>query len=107
MPPIFYSTQKSTIWDGINRGSPRSSQISHLLLYHSLWLLVPGLSSHYFLYNKLLMYVSNGHVLLQKMATRFCEFEEPLRTNYFTHDIVLQGTIDDYSGKLIRNHLSC
>ena len=39
------------------RGSLHTSQISHLVLYPSLWLLVPGLSSHfchYFLYNLLL-----------------------------------------------------
>ena len=30
------------------RGSPHTSQISHLILYPSLWLLVPGLSSQFF-----------------------------------------------------------
>ena len=41
----------------IYRGSLHTSQISHLLLYPSLRLLVPGLSSHFchcFLYNQLL-----------------------------------------------------
>jgi hypothetical protein len=62
------------------RGSPHTSQISHLLLYPSLWLLVPGLSSqfcHYFLYNLLLRaaLVSN---IWGEMATRFCKLREPL-----------------------------
>ena len=39
------------------RGSLHTSQVSHLLLYLSLWLLFPGLSSHFcycFLYNLVL-----------------------------------------------------
>ena len=49
-----------------SQGSLHTSQISHLLLYPSLWLLVSGLSSqfcHYFLYNLLI---------------RFCKLWEPL-----------------------------
>ena len=30
-----------------SKGSPHTSQISHLIVYPSLWLLVPGLSSQY------------------------------------------------------------
>ena len=55
-------------------------QISNLLLYPSLWLLVPGLSIHFFhcfLYNLLLRsaLVSN---IFGDMATRFCMLQEPL-----------------------------
>ena len=44
----------TSIMQFVFRGSLHTSQISHLLLKPSLWLLVPGLSSHFchsFLYN--------------------------------------------------------
>ena len=50
-------------------GALCTSQISHLLLYPSLWLLVPGLSSHF------------CHCYLVEMATRFCKLQEPLPLN--------------------------
>ena len=54
---ITSKVMKSDKMGDSSRGSPHTSQISHLLLYPSLWLLVPGLSSqfcHTFLYNLLL-----------------------------------------------------
>ena len=63
----------------IVKGSLRTSQISHLLLYPSLWLLVPGLSSqfcHYFLYNLLLMSAVVGNIF-EKRLQDFVSFGNP------------------------------
>ena len=63
------------------RGSLHTSQISHLPLYPSLWLLVPGLSSQFLplfpvqpAFN-----VSRGRQDLWEMATTFCKLWEPLK----------------------------
>ena len=46
------------------RGSLHTGQISHLLLYPSLWLLVPGYyTCHYFLYDLLLMSAVVGSIV--------------------------------------------
>ena len=62
------------------RGSLHTSQISHLLFYPSLWLLVPGLSSQFLplfpvqpAFN-----IISGRQYLREMATRFCKLREPL-----------------------------
>ena len=63
-----------------SRGSPHTSQISYLLLYPSLWLLVPGLSSHFLPLLPLqpAFNVSSGWQYLWEVATRFCKLQEPL-----------------------------
>ena len=85
-------------------GSLHSSQISHLLLYPSLWLLVPGLSSHFhycFLYNHFFK-VNAGQQYLWKMATRFwtlrkpliiCIYPLPTHTHAHTHTIIYTHTL--------------
>ena len=62
------------------RGSLHTSRISHLLLYPSLWLLVPGLSSQFLPLFPIqpAFNVSGGHQDLGEMATRFCKLWEPL-----------------------------
>ena len=55
------------------------SQISHLLLYPSLWLLVPGLSSHFchpFLYNQFLR-SALGSIIFGKWLQNFVCFGNP------------------------------
>ena len=61
-------------------GSLHTSQISHLLLYPLLWLLVSGLSSRFLPYFPIhpAFEVSTGQLDLWKMATRFCKLQEPL-----------------------------
>ncbi len=59
------------------RGSLHTSQISHLLLYPLLWLLVPGLSSHFLLYNLLLTLLLVGNIF-EKWLQKFCKLWEPL-----------------------------
>ena len=59
------------------RGSPHTSQNSHLLLHPSLWLLVPGLSSHFLHYILCTLYIQPAQHLIE-MATRFCKLQEPL-----------------------------
>ena len=65
----------------IYKGSLHTSQISHLLLYPSLWLLVPGLSSHYFLYNLLLTSAVVGNIF-EKWLQDFVSFRNPCYTDY-------------------------
>ena len=63
----------------VARGSLHTSQISHLLLYPSLWLLVPGLSSqfcHYFLYNLFLMSAVVAEIF-EKWLQDFVSFGNP------------------------------
>ena len=62
------------------RDSLHTSQISHLLLYPSLWLLVPGLSGQFlplFLYNMLLMSAVIAKIF-EKWLQDFCKLWEPL-----------------------------
>ena len=63
----------------ITRGSLCTSQISHLLLYPSLRLVVPGLSGHfhyYFLYNLLLRATLVGNIF-EKWLQDFVRFGNP------------------------------
>ena len=62
------------------RGSPHTSQISHLLLYLSLWPLVPGLSSQFLpLFPiQLAIEVSVGQQYCWELATKFYKLREPL-----------------------------
>ena len=62
------------------KGFLHTSQISHLLLYPLLWLLVPGLSSQFLpLFPIQLAFdVSSDRQYLWEMATRFCNLREPL-----------------------------
>ena len=65
----------------LSRGSLHTSQVSNLLLYPSLWLLVPEQSSHFshcFLYNLLLRSALVSVYYLWEMVTRFCNLREPL-----------------------------
>ena len=60
-------------------GSLHSSQINHLLLYPSLWLLVPGLSSHFhycFLYNHFLRSTLVNNIF-EKWLQDFEHLENP------------------------------
>ena len=57
-----------------------TSHISHLLLYPSLWILVPGLSSHFlplFPFQPAFK-ISTGQQYFGEMATRFCKLWESL-----------------------------
>ena len=58
----------------MGRGSLHTSQISHLLLYPSPWLLVPELSSQFLP----IQLAFDGWQYLWEMATRFCNLREPL-----------------------------
>ena len=65
------------------RGSLHTSQISHLLLYPSLWLLVPRLSSQFFRIQPAFN-ASSGHAAISlRNATRFCKLLEPLYTHTY------------------------
>ena len=65
-----------------HRGSLTSSQISHLLLYPSLWLLLSGLSSQFLplLPIQPAFIVNSGWQYFWEMTTRFCKLREPLHT---------------------------
>ena len=73
------------------RGSLHASQIRHLLLYLSLWLLVPGLSHHFyhnFLYNLLLMSALVGNIFdkwLQDPVNFGNPWHEYLNYSYYDH----------------------
>ena len=70
------------------RGSLLTSQISHLLLYPSLWLLFPGLSSQFLPLFPLqpAFKIGIGQYYLREMATKFCKLWEPL--NYIVFDFI-------------------
>ena len=92
----IYSRYFITINSDIARGSPHTSQISHLLLYPSLWLLVPGLSSHSScncFFNNLLVIsaVVGNDIIVEKRLKDFCKHQEPLVTNKFWTKFCLNG----------------
>ena len=62
------------------RGSLHTGQISHLLLYASLWLLVLVLSSQFLPLFALqsAFDISTGQQYLWEMAAKFCMLQEPL-----------------------------
>ena len=74
---VVYGWYIMAVYASSGRDFLHTSQISHLLLYLSLWLLVPGLSSQ-FLPIQPVFNVSSGHQYLWEMATRFCRLREPL-----------------------------
>ena len=61
----------------LRRGSPFTSQISHLLLRPSLWLLVPGLSSQFLPCFPIQPFRSPLASNILEMATRFGKLREP------------------------------
>ena len=56
------------------------SQITHLLLYPSFWLLLSGLSSHYFPYNLPLLSTVEGNIF-EKWLQGFVSFGNPCFCN--------------------------
>ena len=78
--PHFMPMWSLLYWSCQFRGSLHASPISHLLLYPSLWLLVPGSSSQFLPLFPLqsAFEISTGQYYLGKMATRFCKLREPL-----------------------------
>ena len=78
------------------RGSLHTSQTSHLLLYPSLWLLVPGLSSHfccYFLYNLLLKSVQVSKII-RKWPQDFVSLGNPC-IHVHAWNLVVQNVMTD------------
>ena len=60
-------------------GSPHISLISHLLLYLSFWLLVPGLIANFTIVSYTVCFmVTISQLLSWEMATSFCKFRKPL-----------------------------
>ena len=78
------------------RGSLHTSQISHLLLYPSLWLLVPGLSSHFVIVSFTTFFKANtGQQYPQKMATGFLMPWEPLLLSLCTFPKFTDACVTD------------
>ena len=74
------------------RGSLHTGQISHLLLYPSLWLLVPGSSSQFLplFHLQLGFEIISVQYYLWEMATRVCKLWEPLQYCYLDCSVPLK-----------------
>ena len=88
-------------WSIILRGSLHTSRIGHLLLYPSLQLLVPGLSSQFLPYFPIqpAFEISTGRLDFGEMATRFWKLQEPLSN---TDENVATSSLT-----IITNNFSC